>query len=121
MPTDGEKYIYVGNGNWALVKAVRVFRFRLDYDLYLVLHETFVVPSFGWNLISTSFFDKYGYYCSFGYKIFIVLLNLNIVSTSIFVDKLYKLYNRNIDSNVNLHTSNYGTKRQLTYENSPML
>ena len=30
MPTDGERYIYVGNDNKAAVKAICLFRLQLD-------------------------------------------------------------------------------------------
>ena len=46
MPTDGERYIYVGNGNKATVKAIGIFRLQLDSGCTLDLEETFVVPSF---------------------------------------------------------------------------
>ncbi|RVW30669.1 Retrovirus-related Pol polyprotein from transposon TNT 1-94 [Vitis vinifera] len=52
MPTDGERYIYVGNGNKAAVKAIGLFRLQLDSGCTLDLEETFVVPSFRRNLIS---------------------------------------------------------------------
>ena len=65
MPTDGERYIYVGNDNKAAVKAIGLFRLQLDSRCTLDLEETFVVPSFRRNLISISCLDKSGYYCSF--------------------------------------------------------
>ncbi|RVW97032.1 Retrovirus-related Pol polyprotein from transposon TNT 1-94 [Vitis vinifera] len=66
MPTDGERYIYVGNGNKAAVNAIGLFRLQLDSGCTLDLEETFVVPSFKRNLISVSCLDKFGYCCSFG-------------------------------------------------------
>ncbi|RVW94541.1 Retrovirus-related Pol polyprotein from transposon TNT 1-94 [Vitis vinifera] len=66
MPTDGERYIYVGNGNKAAVKAIGLFRLQLDSGCTLDLEETFVVPSFRRNLIFVSCLDKFGYCCSFG-------------------------------------------------------
>ncbi|RVX10077.1 Retrovirus-related Pol polyprotein from transposon TNT 1-94 [Vitis vinifera] len=66
MPTDGERYIYVGNSNKVAVKAIGLFRLQLDSGCTLDLEETFVVPSFRRNLISVSCLDKFGYYCSFG-------------------------------------------------------
>ncbi|RVW43382.1 Retrovirus-related Pol polyprotein from transposon TNT 1-94 [Vitis vinifera] len=66
MPTDGERYIYVGNGNKVAVKAIGLFRLQLDSGCTLDLEETFVVPSFRRNLISISCLDKFGYCCSFG-------------------------------------------------------
>ncbi|RVW92863.1 Retrovirus-related Pol polyprotein from transposon TNT 1-94 [Vitis vinifera] len=66
MSTDGERYIYVGNGNKVAVKAIGLFRLQLDSGCTLDLEETFVVPSFRRNLISVSCLDKFGYCCSFG-------------------------------------------------------
>ena len=63
MSTDGEKYIYVGNGNKATVKVIGVFRLQLDSECTLDLDETFVVPSFRKNLIYVSCLDKCGYFC----------------------------------------------------------
>ena len=54
MPTDGERYIYVGNGNKATVKAIGIFRLQLDSGCTLDLEETFVVPPFRRDLISVS-------------------------------------------------------------------
>ncbi|RVW67303.1 Retrovirus-related Pol polyprotein from transposon TNT 1-94 [Vitis vinifera] len=42
MPTDGERYIYVGNGNKVAMKAISLFRLLLDSRCTLDLEETFV-------------------------------------------------------------------------------
>ena len=65
-PIDGERFIYVGDGNKVSVEAVGTFRLLLKIGVYLVLFETFVAPYFRWNIISISCLDKYGYTCSFG-------------------------------------------------------
>ena len=65
MPTDGERYIYVGNGSKAAVKSIGLFRLQLDSVCTLDLEETFVVLSFRRNLISVSCLEKFGYCCSF--------------------------------------------------------
>ncbi|RVW67678.1 Retrovirus-related Pol polyprotein from transposon TNT 1-94 [Vitis vinifera] len=92
MPIDGERYIYVGNGNKAAVKAIGLFRLQLDSGCTLDLEETFVVPSFRRNLISVSCLDKFGYCCSFGNGMtfvvhFLPLLGMdnNILSLSLTV------------------------------------
>ena len=54
MPTNGDRYIYVGNGNKAAVKAISIFRLQLDFRCTLDLEETFVVLSFRRNLIYVS-------------------------------------------------------------------
>ena len=61
MPTNGERYIYVGNGNKVAVKDISLFRLQLDSGCILDLEKTFVVPSFRRNLISISCLDKCGY------------------------------------------------------------
>ena len=91
MPTDGERYIYVGNGNKATIKAISLFKLQLDSGCTLDLEETFVVPSFRRNLISVSCLDKFGYYCSFRNEMVNLYLNLNVIDTSSLTDKLYKL------------------------------
>ncbi|RVW42708.1 Retrovirus-related Pol polyprotein from transposon TNT 1-94 [Vitis vinifera] len=65
MSIDGERFIYVGNGNKVAVKAIGLFRLQLDCGCTLDLEETFVVPSFRRDLISVSCLDKFGYCCSF--------------------------------------------------------
>ena len=85
MPTDGERYIYVGNGNKAAVKAIGLFILQLDFGYTLDLEETFVVSSFRRNLISISCLDKFGYCCSFGNGIVSLtdkLYQLNIKATN---------------------------------------
>ena len=46
MPIDGERYIYVGNGNKAAVKVIGLFRLQLNFGCTLDLEETFVVLLF---------------------------------------------------------------------------
>ena len=91
MPIDGERYIYVGNGNKVAVKAIGLFRLQLDSGCTLDLEETFVVPSFRRNLISVSCLDKFGYCCSFGNGMVSLYLNSSVISTSSLTYKLYKL------------------------------
>nr|CAN61880.1 hypothetical protein VITISV_018026 [Vitis vinifera] len=121
MPTDGERYIYVGNGNKAAVKAIGLFRLQLDSECTLDLEETFGVPSFRRNLIFVSCLDKFGYCCSFGNGMVSLYLNSNIIGTGILTDKLYKLNIKATNGNETLHSSNYGIKRKLMNENSSML
>ena len=121
MPTDGERYIYVGNGNKAVVKAIGLFRLQLYYGCTLDLEETFVVPSFRRYLISVSCLDKFGYYCSFRNGMVSLYLNSNVSGTGSLTEKLYKLNIKVTNGNETLHSSNYGIKRKLTNENSSML
>ena len=53
--TDGERYIYVRDGNTVEVQAIGKFRLSLKTEFYLDLNETYVVPSFKRNLISANF------------------------------------------------------------------
>ena len=43
------------------MEATRHFRLLLCIGFYLDLKDTFVVPSYGRNLISTSYLDIFGY------------------------------------------------------------
>ena len=119
MPTDGERFIYVGNGNKVAVKAIGLFRLQLDSGCTLDLEETFVVPSFRRNLISISCLrnlisisclDKFGYCCSFGNGIVSLYLNSKVIGTGSLIDKLYKLNIKATNGNETLHSSNYDIK-----------
>ena len=78
-PSDGEKYIFVGDGKSVDVEAIGTFRLLLKTGYYLDLEKTYVVPSFRWNLVSISVLDKFGYSCSFGNSQFNLSLNSNII------------------------------------------
>src|SRR5204863_9576905 len=120
MPIDGERYIYVGNGNRAAVEAIGVFRIPLCTGMYLDLEETFVVPSFRRNLISISSLDLSGYSGSFGNGRFSISLNSN-VGTGTLIGKLYKLDTITSMDNEGLYSSNLSTKRRLINENSAII
>src|SRR3954463_3240498 len=121
MPIDGERYIYVGNGNRAAVEAIGVFRIPLCTGMYLDLEETFVVPSFRRNLISISSLDLSGYSSSFRNGKFSISLNSNVIGTGTLVGKLYKLDTTTFIDNEGLFSSNLGTKRRLTNENTAII
>ena len=121
MSFDGERYIYVGNGNKAVVKAIGLFRLQLDSSCTLDLDETFVVPSFRRNIIFVSCLDKYVYFCSFRNGMVSLYINASVISTGSLIDKLYKLNIKASNGNETLHSSNYGIKRKFTNENSSML
>ena len=74
MPTDNERYIYVGNDNKAAVKAIGLFILQLDSDCILDLEETFRR-----NLIFFSCLDKYEYFCSFGNGMVSLYLNSSVI------------------------------------------
>ena len=80
-PIDFERWIYVGDGKSVEVEAVRHFRLLLCTDFYLDLKDTFVVPSFRRNLVSVSYLDKLGYFCSFRNNVFRLSFNSDIVGT----------------------------------------
>ena len=110
MSIDGERFIYVGNGNKVAVKAIGLFRLQLDFGCTLDLEETFVIPLFRRNLISVSCLDKFGYYCSFRNEMVNLYLNSNVIDTSSLTDKLYKLNIKATNGNETLHSSNCGIK-----------
>ena len=121
MPTNGERYIYVGNDKKAEVKTIGIFRLQLNFGCTLDLEETFVVLLFRRSLISISCLDKCGYYCSFRNGMVSLCLNSSIIGTGNLTDMLYKLNIKASNGNEILHSSNYGIKRKLTNENSSML
>ncbi|RVW47053.1 Retrovirus-related Pol polyprotein from transposon TNT 1-94 [Vitis vinifera] len=61
MPTDGERYIYVGNGNKAAVKAIGLFRLQLDSGY---ICGPFPTPSWNGQQYFITFIDDYS---RFGY------------------------------------------------------
>ena len=121
MPTDDERYIYVGNGNKATVKAIGFFQIIVGFWLYF----GFKIDFCG-TIIYTKFnlcycLEKCGYYCSFKNGMASLYLNSSVIGTSSLTDKLYKLNIKASNGNEILHSSNYGIKRKLTNENSSML
>ena len=46
MPIDTERFIYMGNGNKALVEVIGLFRLQLEFGCYLDLDKTLYVLSF---------------------------------------------------------------------------
>ena len=121
VPIDAKRFIYMGNGNKALVEVIGLFRLQLEFGCYLDLYETFYVPSFRWNWVFVSHLDKSGHSYSFGNGKMTLFQYSNMVGIGSLVDNLYKL-NINVSHiNESLHASNYGIKCKLTYENSSML
>ncbi|KAL3652409.1 hypothetical protein CASFOL_002090 [Castilleja foliolosa] len=121
-PSDGERYIFVGDGKSVEVEAIGHFRLLLRTGFYLDLKDTFVVPSFKRNLISISLLDKFGYLCSFGDNKFSLSLNSNIVGNGSLscYDNLY-LLDTVVSFNETLHVETRGTKRKLNKEDSAKL
>ena len=120
MPTNAERFIYMGNGNKAPIEAIGLFRLHLEFGCYLYLDETFLLSSRK-NLVSISRLDKFGYSWSFGNGKISLFQYSNMISTNSLVDNLYKLDINVSHINESLHASNYGTKCKLTDENSSLL
>ena len=113
-PTDGERYIYVGDGKAVAVEAIGHFRLLLSSGFYLDLKDTFIVPSFRRNLVSVSYLDKSGYCCSFGnYKV-TLSFHSNEIGTGSFntYDNLYML-DTVVSYNQSLNVETRGTKRKI--------
>ena len=112
-PSDGERYIYVGDGKKVEVEAIGKFRLLLKTGFYLDLHETFVVPSFRRNLISISALDKYGLTCSFGNGKFGLFHDSKLVGSG-FLSGFDNLYSIDTVASYNetLQTSTRGVKRK---------
>ena len=92
------------------VEAIGTFRLLSKTGVSLDLKETYVVPSFRWNLILISVLDRFGYYCSFGNSKFGLSFNSNVIGTGSLSmhDNLYLL--ETIASfNETLYTSIRGT------------
>nr|CAN72650.1 hypothetical protein VITISV_040400 [Vitis vinifera] len=90
VPTDAEKFIYMGNGNKAPIEAIGLFRLHLEFGCYLDLDETFLSSS-RQNLVSISRLDKFGYSWSFGNGKISLFQYSNMIGTNSLVDNLYKL------------------------------
>jgi hypothetical protein len=92
-PREGERYIYVGDGNKAEVEAMGHFRLLLKTSLYLYLYDTFIVSAFRQNLISISALNKLGFSYSFGDGKFGLYRYSNMVVSGFLsvMDNLYAL------------------------------
>ena len=101
----------MGDGKKDAVEAIGTFRLQLKTGFYLDLFETFVVPSFRWNLISISSLDKFGFSCSFGNNKVSLYQNSNMVGSGSLIDNLYML---DVVSSYNeiLQISSHGTKQK---------
>ena len=119
MPSDDERFIFVGDGKRVAVETIGTFRLQLKTGFYLDLFETFVVPSFRRNLISISSLDKFGFSCSFGNNKVSLYQNSNLIGSGSLIDNLYML-DVNCSYNEILQTNSRGTKRKLK-ENSTTL
>ena len=84
LPSDNERFIFVGDGKKVTVEAIGTFRLHLKTRFYLDLFETFFVPSFRWNLISISSLDKFGFSYSFGNDKVSLYQNSNMVGSGSF-------------------------------------
>ena len=109
----------MGDRKQVEVKAIWHFRLLLGTRCYLDVKDTFIVPSFRWNLVSVSLLEKFGYSCSFGNNQFNLSLNSDTVGTSFInaYDNLYML--ETIPSyDETLHVKSRGTKQKINKENS---
>ena len=113
-PIDAERRIYFGNGESVEVEAVGIFKLLLSTGHFLELKDTFIVPSFRRNLVSVSYLDKFGYYCSFGNNEVTLSLNSNLVGFGTFMlnDNLYML-DTLTSYHETLNVQTRGTKRKL--------
>ena len=104
LSNDDERFIFVGDGKKVAVEAIGTFRFQLKTGFYLDLLETFVVPSFRRNLISSSSLDKFGFSCSFENNKVSLYQNSNVTGSGSLLDNLYMLdvicsYNQILQTN----------------------
>ena len=121
VPTNVERFIYMGNNNKAPVEAIGLFRLQFEFGCYLNLDDIFYVSSFRQNLVYVSRLDKFAYSCSFGNGKISIFQYSNMIGIGSLIDNLYKL-----DINVShiyesLHASNCSTKFKLIDKNSYLL
>lgn len=121
-PSDGERYINVGDGKTVHVEAIGKFKLLLKTEFYLDLNETFIVLSFRRNVISISALDKSSYSCSFGNEKFNLFHDSKLASSGSLpgYDNLY-LIDTIASFNESLHLSTRCIKKKLTSENSVAL
>ena len=112
LPSDDERFIFVGDEKKVAVEAIGTFRLQLKIEFYLNLIETFVVPSFRRNLISISSLDKFGFSCSFRNNKVSLYQNSNLIGSGSLIDNFYML-DVNYSYNEILQTNSCGTKRKL--------
>jgi hypothetical protein len=106
-PRDGERYIYIGDGNKTEVKVIGHFRLFLKISLYLDLFDTFIVSSFRWNLIFIFALDKLGFSCSFGDEKIGLYRHSNMIASDFLsvIDNFYVLdtitfYNETLNNKI---------------------
>ena len=93
------------------IEAIGSFRLFLKTGHFLNLEETFIVPSFRWNLVSISILEKFGYSCSFENNKFSVFQYLNLIDTdSLSLHNDLYFLDTIASFNKTLHTSSRGTK-----------
>src|SRR3954469_17685208 len=121
-PSDGERYIFGGDGELIKVEAIAQFRLLLSTGHYLDMKDTFVVPSFRRNLVSVSVLDKSSFYCSFGNEMFSLSKDSNVIGngTLSYCDNLYSL-DIAASYKQTLHVDKRGAKRKLSNEHSAKL
>jgi hypothetical protein len=121
-PRDGERYIYVDDDNKAQVEVIRHFRLLLKTGLYFNMYDTFVVPSFGRNLISISALDKLGFFCSFRDENFSLYRYSNMVASAFLsvMDNLYAL-DTIASYNETLNNETRNVRQKLTHQDSVAL
>ena len=100
----------MGDDNKVEVGTISHFRLLLRTS-YIDLKETYVVPSFKWNLISDSVLDKSRYSCLRGNGKFSFFQDFNFIGTNSLInnDNLYLLDTIAPDIEI-LHSTSRGTK-----------
>jgi len=91
LPSDDERFIFVGDGKKVAVEAIGTFRLQIKIGFCLDLFGNFVVPSFRRNLFSISSLNKFGFSCSFGNNKVSLYQNSNLIGSGSLIDNLYML------------------------------
>ncbi|RDY04330.1 hypothetical protein CR513_11976, partial [Mucuna pruriens] len=85
LPSDDERFIFMGNGNKVVIEAIGTFILQLKIKFHLDLCE----PSLRKNLIFISSSDKFGFFHSFGNNKVNLYQNSNVVGYGSLIDNLY--------------------------------
>lgn len=92
------------------------------YQIYLDLKDIFVVQSFRRNLISVSYLDKSGYFCSFGNNMLKLSFNSDVVGTCSFMSRdNLSLFDTVATYGESLNVESSGTKHKIDDNNSEAL
>ena len=116
-----ENFVFMENGNKALVEGIGTYRLILETGHYLDLFQTLYVPTFSRNLVSLSKLDVLGFSFKFGFESFSLYKDNKLYGSGILCDGLYKIKLDDVFVETLMTLYCIGTKRRLVNENSAYL